>query len=442
MSIRKRFSSLLTGPAIALLIGFFAGPIISRLYSPEVFGQYSVLVAIVGLASVVVTLRFENLIPTCKNPVANYWISISLSLVGSIFIGGVSLVFLTPEETLFIVSSMILLVLFNSSYYLLISSNQYYKASSGRAIQATGIFLGQGWLGLNGSNLLGLMWGEIIGRIFSVFVVIKLVRVPSRSEITCSFLEQWRVILWLFPSAIIGSLALQALPLGMLWSVGPASAGIFILVYRMVVIPNALISKVANDSLLVEFGKFNKNNISYRNTVSTSMHKLLFMAIGLYGFIGVQGVWIFPIILGEGWEVSGKIIPWLSLLVGFWSLASPMAAVFIFLGKANYSFWFSSLDLTNRIFALTLGMYYQDIMIATAALSIGGSMVYGLSTACSLLLSGTNIKVVVSEIFWPLILMIILLILSTALLLMGYMWLSFIISSLNLMFALWKVVHD
>ena len=55
----RNFIALFSGTTISQIIPFIVAPIISRLYSPADFGFYSFFISIVGLLSIIVTLKYE-----------------------------------------------------------------------------------------------------------------------------------------------------------------------------------------------------------------------------------------------------------------------------------------------------------------------------------------------------------------------------------------------
>lgn len=390
MSLRGRFLKLLFGPAITLLAGVLSGPLISRLFTPEEFGRYSVLLAVVGIAVVAVTVRFEQLIPTSKDPVASFWIVVIGSVVGSLALGGMAYPFFPLEEAVFIAMTTLAVAVFNGFYYLRVNADEPLRASAGRAVQAAGVLGGQASFGVAGWGIFGLIWGELVGRFASLLFVFKKLDGRGIAVLKREFVVQWPAAKWLLPGSLLGAFALQLLPLGMAISVGAASAGIFLLVYRMVVIPNSILSKVASDTLLVEFSRLDKRGLPIREAVENGFRKLTLTAVCLYGSLGIYGGWLFSFLLGEQWSGSRAFIPWLALLVAFWSIASPLAMVFVSLQKTRWSFGLSFLDVLNRCFALLLGFFYQDVLVAAASLAIGGSFVYGATIASAMRISGAS----------------------------------------------------
>ena len=86
---------LTLGTGLAQLINIGSAPLLSRLYSPKDFGILAIFLAVVGISSTLVTLRYETaiLIPKSKKDSANIVaMSIFLAVVGSILLMLISLV--------------------------------------------------------------------------------------------------------------------------------------------------------------------------------------------------------------------------------------------------------------------------------------------------------------------------------------------------------------
>ncbi|MBZ2168421.1 lipopolysaccharide biosynthesis protein [Marinobacter sp. F4216] len=441
MSIRSRFLKLLLGPAITLVVGVLSGPIISRLFNPEDFGRYSVLLGIIGVGAVAVTARFEQLIPSSKDPAANFWIVLATSILGALLLGFGAYSFFSLQEAVFVALTTLSVAIFNAFYYLLIVTDRSLRASGGRALQAGGVLGGQVALGSSGWAMPGLMWGELSGRLLSLVLVFQRIEFRKKPEIFRAIRDQLPTAKWLLPGALLGALALQLLPLGMASSVGAAAAGVFLLIYRMVVIPNALLSKVASDTLLVELSRLERQGMSIHAVVESSLARLVLTAVCLYGSLSIYGGWFFAFILGEGWESGTQLIPWLSILVGFWSIASPLAMVFVSLEKTKWSFRLSALDILNRFFALVVGYLAQDVVLATISLAIGGGVVYGLSVKCALSLANASFARSLNPVLPHLLLVALLLLGSWVLFTSGFWLLACSLTVIAFLIAGKRVVY-
>ena len=59
-SFIRNVSILVSGTIIAQVFAVLASPILSRLYSPEQFGEYAIFITIVGLLSTISSLFFVS----------------------------------------------------------------------------------------------------------------------------------------------------------------------------------------------------------------------------------------------------------------------------------------------------------------------------------------------------------------------------------------------
>ncbi|PTK21419.1 oligosaccharide flippase family protein, partial [Staphylococcus saprophyticus] len=85
----KNVITLMTGTLMGQLLIILTLPVITRLYSPEQFGEYSNMVAIISILGVITTLRYDIAMAiTDKREERNnlLYLSLILNLVISIFI--------------------------------------------------------------------------------------------------------------------------------------------------------------------------------------------------------------------------------------------------------------------------------------------------------------------------------------------------------------------
>ncbi len=67
MNLKKQILILMTGSSLAQLIQLFSLPILSRIYSPQDYGELALLMAIAGLVSILSTLSYSESIIYAKN---------------------------------------------------------------------------------------------------------------------------------------------------------------------------------------------------------------------------------------------------------------------------------------------------------------------------------------------------------------------------------------
>lgn len=384
MTIQSRFLKLLVGPVVTLFVGVASGPLITHLFSPEAFGFYASMLGLVGIAVAITTLRFDQLTTTSGEPEANFWLVLIFSFCGSLITLALSLFFLEPIWAVFVAAMTLLSGVFSGLYYLTLKKDQPLRSSAGRAFQSTNILAGQVGLGWLGWGLPGLALGDLLGRAVGIAWFWQRIDRPALPSLRATFCKQWSTAKWLIPGSVLGSVSLQVLPLGMVYSVGATSAGIFLMVYRMLAVPNTLVSRVAADTLLVELHATRTKGEELSARVEGAVRRLIIVALCLYGSVAIFGGTLFQSILGQGWEEAGDIVPILAIFVGCWSVASPLASVFVVLERTLWSTIFGVLDITNRTTALVIGAVFQDLKLAAAALASGAVVVYGFSTMVAL----------------------------------------------------------
>ncbi len=413
VTIRSRFLKLLVGPVITLVVGVVSGPVITHLYSPEAFGFYASMLGIIGITAALTTLRFDQLAVTSVDPEANFWLVLVFSSLGALISLALSCLFLSPMWALFIAAMTLLTGVFSGLYYLTLRKDQPLRSSSGKAVQATHILAAQSGFGWFGSGSAGLALGELLGRLIGIAWFWQKITPRTYESLQMSFHKQWGSARWLIPGALLGAISLQLLPLGMAYVVGATSAGVFLMVYRMLAVPNTLVSRVAADTLLVELHSAKNNRQKLGVLVEGAVSKLIIVAFCLYGCVAIFGDVLFNVILGPGWENAGELVSPIAVFVGCWSIASPLASVFVVLEKTLWSTIFGFMDISNRALALAVGAIYQDVQMAALVLALGAVFVYGFSVAVALNIARVSLRAIILRTFPALAVVLLSLLLSS-----------------------------
>ena len=74
-------TKIISGTLLAQLIGFFTLPIITRIYSPNAFGEFSLFVAVLGPIGMIITMGYElAILKPKKDKDAFYVVLIKISI--------------------------------------------------------------------------------------------------------------------------------------------------------------------------------------------------------------------------------------------------------------------------------------------------------------------------------------------------------------------------
>ncbi|MDR2085745.1 MAG: oligosaccharide flippase family protein [Dysgonamonadaceae bacterium] len=178
--------ALLSSNAISQLIGILAYPFITRIYAPDVFGEFNWLLSIAGVLSLFSTGKYELAIVLTKSKkesIALFQLCIILNLLVfslSFFIVSVWKPEIASWFNLKNLFSLILFIPFiilltgigQTLNYFFIRQKQYYTVSAYNIIQSiTGSVL-KCVLGIKGFFQTGLLWGTSLGQFTAIFVCV------------------------------------------------------------------------------------------------------------------------------------------------------------------------------------------------------------------------------------------------------------------------------
>jgi lipopolysaccharide exporter len=95
-SFVKNVAMVSSGVVVAQLLSILSSPVVSRLFTPENFGVFAILLSTVNILSLITSLAYENAIvlPSKRNSALNLvWLSILLLIIITILISGIVFIF-------------------------------------------------------------------------------------------------------------------------------------------------------------------------------------------------------------------------------------------------------------------------------------------------------------------------------------------------------------
>ena len=399
-TLKSEFSKnvlvLTTGTAIAQAIPIAISPILTRLYSPEDFGVLALYISITTILSMVATCRYEYaiLLPEIENDAKNIsgltmvlciLFSLLIFFIVFIFNNSITHLFGNPEISYWlywIPVSVLLMGIFQITSFLNTRNKKYKLQSQGIVVQSvsTGVFnlgAGQGGFGVS-----GLIFGKILGYIFSTFLLswgilksgfnFKGINIYSMIN---SAKKYSRFVKYELPSSILNSSSSQA-PIILLTTFFDSSiTGFFSLAQRILILPMSILGGAISKVFLQEITQ-NKNNYELlRNNTLRTFKKLLFVAIVPMTIMAIYGDVLFEFVFGKNWYIAGlfaqMLTPWLFIVF----IVSPLSSVFIILERQNESFFFNFLILLFRVLILIICyIVFDKPMITVFCYSLVGTI--------------------------------------------------------------------
>lgn len=388
---------MMSGTTAAQIINVIAAPIITRIYTPGLFGDYAVYLAIVSLIVIASTLKYEQAIflPSEEEKAFNILV---LSLFFVIIITSIILISSITIKIIFSESELLkkyrwiyfipILVIIQGTYFCLrnwISREGNYRLISIgmiiRIITANASFI---LLGYFNHLEIGLIVGTIIGQavettLILIYVIMRynrLIQYINYKEIIKLFHRYKDFPKFSLTAEFINSLGAQNPILMLTTFYNPSIVGNYSLVQRILGLPTKLISsstsevfkkKAANER--IKYGKFDNIYI-----------KTFFMLL-LVGIIPAIFFWLFlpelfPIIFGAKWVVAGKFARYLSIMFLFQFAISPLGFSLYIAEKQKYNLYWQILLLIFTSAGLLIGVYFKNVLLSILLFSISYASMY------------------------------------------------------------------
>lgn len=334
----KNVITLMTGTTIAQAIPIAISPILTRIYAPEDFGVFALYMAIASIFAVIATGRYEMaiMLPHEEDDVKSIVKLIILILITITFFVFLSIFIFNNTITAFLDNpeistwlyflpiSIFLVGLYQIYNYLLIREKNFKRLSTNKVIVSTTNSSTQLVYGFTISNGFGLLIGNIISYIVSIYFIVKSKTVNKYfnfkdNSINKVAKEYQNFPKYDVPSVLVNILSnqLPLFALGKYFSLG--TVGFYSLMYKVLMMPIGLLS---NSILDVFKQRATEDYNKYGNCedIFIKTFKSLFL-IGIIPFsiLFFFAPEIFSFVFGANWRVAGEfaqiIIPMLYLKI-------------------------------------------------------------------------------------------------------------------------------
>jgi lipopolysaccharide exporter len=386
--------TLISGTAIAQGILFAATPFLTRIFTPDDFGVFSVYAAIVAVLASVSSWKYELaiMLPEKDEDVHSLFIlSMVATLITSVVVFLLILVFkpflnaYITEDIKTFIWIVPLGVLFSGWTQVFISFGTKKKIfaaiSVSRVSQAIGAISSQSAVG--GFNLfpLGLVWGKLLGDFISAFYLAFMLfkkhmvnlRQISKNGIKLNARKYSDFPRYQSIAQFLSSLS-QNLPY-LMFSVlfSPQMAGFYMLTARVLHAPSTLIAKSTKEVYYQRAAEIYSKGESIREIFRKTTLGLAKLGVLPFLLIGVISPFLFAFVFGAEWETSGQyaqiIVAW--TLLGF--INPPATATIYILGLQKFSLKYELLMVVFRILSIYLSfLFFKNDVITVISYTIVG----------------------------------------------------------------------
>ena len=380
--------TLVSGTAISQGIILTVMPILTRIYTPEEFGNYALYLAIVSTISVVSSWKYELAIMLPKkdeDAQALLFVSSLITILMSLLILIVLFIFRNQLLQIFanikVFIWLIPLGVFGTGMLQVFSAwntrNQFYRNVSGsRIVQSGTTAISQFSFWSLSSAGKGLIWGSITGFILSLLVLVY--RSIKMNTIYLKSLSKEKILYNIkeyrnFPkyqsfSVLINSFS-QHLPV-MLLTVfySPVVAGFYSLTHRALNTPARLIGGSVRQVFYEKASKIYGSGKSIKNIYEKVTLNLIKVTLIPYLAIGLFSRDIFSIVFGSDWITSGIYAQYIIFFIFTITVNPPSVMSIQILGMQKFHLKYEFFLAITRAVSIYVGFSFFNSHFASIGL--------------------------------------------------------------------------
>lgn len=383
----KHVLTLVTGTAAAQSVGILLSIPLAWLYSPQAFGLFGIIQAIVTIGATFAALRYDMAIVLPKSDTkAKVVFRLAQRSIVIVSLASAAACFLTADwfqhvydspmlgKWVFTAGFIIFLTaqLTNVQYWYTRTMN-YRLIAINRVLQTTGVAVCQLILYCIFPDFRGLVLGMITGQLIALTFLSWQARdalytkLPADAESIRSVAkEYWQMPLLNGPNAIIDSIRLN----GMLMIIGlsgSAVLGQFNQAWKTIHVPLGLITGSVSQVFYQKMATIQPGRMV--PLVLYTVKKLTLLAIVPFAILGFISPWLIPFVFGPQWVDAGyyaqALVPWLFMTV----ITSPISYIFIVTRKQSWMLFFSILYAST-----SLGIvYFSPFSVLTTIWLVSGA---------------------------------------------------------------------
>lgn len=352
-SFLKNAFILISGTAVAQLINIAASPLLTRIFTPADFGQFTIYTSLLNIFGTLIGGRYELAILLPKylsESLRIFMVAILLAISFSIILPlGIYLTnrFILPnlisDPWIFpaLTVSFLLFAYQNTASYMANRLGQYKAISAAKVAQSVVTLIAQITLGLFVTTKSSLATGYTIGLVASAILCTKMLSLrPGLFRTDFHRLRHtyhtYRKFLYInTPSSLLDNLSIFAPVFFIQIAYGDDQLGFYSLAFRINTIPATLIAQAVTQLFYKKISGIIENKSLVEQTMKKMIKLLLLIGLPIAVGMATLSPFVFSFIFGKEWISSGHLLQIMSLsfLVRF--IVSPISSILIASGKLS-----------------------------------------------------------------------------------------------------------
>jgi O-antigen/teichoic acid export membrane protein len=394
--IRSRFIldtlSLTAGAAAAQCIGIAVSPVLTRLYSANDFGVFSLFAVIVSTGSAFACLGYEPAILLPRDDSEGASILVGCMAISAL-VAGVSLVVILllgswlanylkapglRSLLWWVPVTFVALGTYQGLSYWVNRRRRFIQLSASRVWQAAATAVSQIGGGVATGGAMGLVYGQIIGQLLSSSVLV-FSAVRSDLRLLRQGYAGLRALIALmaryrhFPQystwgTLMNTASFQLVPILLFALYGPGVAGFYFLGLRVVSIPLSLVGVALGQVLLQRSAAQLSEGHSISRLVERVVGVLILVSAPLFLLLVPLAPRLFTIVFGQHWLTAGYYIQGLAPLFLLQFITSPVSVVLLALRRQKVLTCLQGLLLVGTLGAFAVAWKTSSSPMACVAL--------------------------------------------------------------------------
>jgi len=403
-----------SGTMLSQVILILVTPLLTRIYTPEQYGVYAILLAITIPLSVVSCLRYEQAIMLPEDRDSAEYV-LFLSLVVALITSFISVVFITvfKEDVLnlanieaignwiyFLPVVVLIQGIYLSFRMWAIRQKDFVLVTKSSLSQTIFQSVLQVSIGvIEKTSVDGLLIGQLVGRI----VAMSIISFKTCTNLKCIIFKKKTITLLLamakryknFPIYVTAgnfmvSVSQQSVVLVVGAFFSAKEAGLYFLTMSILSLPLKFIGSAIGDVYFQKIASEKTGDIAKESTIRLTRALILF-SLPIFICLAFVAPQLFGIIFGDNWVESGEYAKILAIMLMFRFVASPLSVSFTVYEKQKMALVWQVVYFIVTISAVLLGAYLDSMELALIFLSVTGTAMYIIMFHLSLNFNGVKI---------------------------------------------------
>lgn len=389
--------SIMSGGALAQVVQLLAYPLVARLYAPEDFGVFFLLVSVISISMTIFTLQLEAAILAGRKShiqilgYVAFWVllaavvfsSLLLLLFGEKFLRASNIAWDVGYVMWYVPLGLFVHGLYALSISRTVRQKRYSRLAVSHVTLALSTVVVQIVLGYFAFGVVGLLMCDFIARILGLVVLNPpgegwRIRGFSKSAVVKVMARYKRFPLLLAPAAVLNVASQNIQSICFPYFFGAGQAGQLGLANKLVSAPVGLASSAAGHVFTGEFAA-SPTPEQQRKIVMDALYYLTALALPLCSCFAFASEALLVLALGSKWELVGTYAAILSLGLAASLVVSPISNIVVIKNSLSIAIIFSVAELVVRSLPYVLMLVFDGFSAigVVFAISFGNLFLYG-----------------------------------------------------------------